>query len=90
MSSFHRSDAYQQALAEAVRNRDVRELIGEPIKAGWFISGQISVSGSTGSADLSIPISGPRGKGAIRAVAKKDGNWKFVLDTGNPGVDAKK
>ncbi len=78
VSSFRSSDAYQQALAEATRNSQVRDYLGEPVKPGWFISGQISVSGSTGSADLSIPISGPRGKGAIRAVANKKGVWKFT------------
>lgn len=78
MASFHNSVAYQQALAKASESQQVRDLIGEPIKAGWFSSGQISVNGSTGKADLSIPIFGPRGKGTIRAVAKKNGVWNFT------------
>lgn len=78
VSSFRNSDVYQQAMAKVVENQQVRELIGEPIKAAWLISGQMNVAGSTGHANLSIPISGPRGKGLIRAVADKSGIWRFT------------
>ena len=76
--SFHGSDVYKQALAKAADSPQVREQIGEPIKPAWLISGQLNSAGSSGSANLSIPISGPRGKGVIRAVAYKTGGvWRF-------------
>jgi hypothetical protein len=79
VTSFHNSDAYQQALTKAAENPQVHELIGEPIKPSWFISGQLNVNGSTGNANFSIPISGPKGKGSIRAVAYKSGGvWRFT------------
>lgn len=79
ITSFHNSDAYQQALTKAAENPQVHELIGEPIKPSWFISGQLNVNGSTGNANFSIPISGPKGKGSIRAVAYKSGGvWHFT------------
>jgi hypothetical protein len=78
-TSFHNSDVYKQALAKAVENSQVRGAIGEPIHPGWFVSGQLNVSGGTGSADLLIPISGPRGSGSIRAVATRNrGVWRFT------------
>jgi hypothetical protein len=78
-ASFRNSDVYKLALAKASENSQVRELIGEPIRPGWLISGQMNVSGSTGNANLLIPVSGPRGKGAIRAVARKSaGAWLFT------------
>lgn len=78
-TSFRNSDVYKQALAQAASNSQVRDLIGEPLKPAWLISGQLNVSGSTGNANLLIPISGPRGKGAIRAVANKTGGvWRFT------------
>jgi hypothetical protein len=78
-ASFRNSDVYKLALAKASENSQVRELIGEPIRPGWLISGQMNVSGSTGNANLLIPVSGPRGKGAIRAVARKSaGVWLFT------------
>ena len=89
-TSIRNSDVYKQALAQAASNSQVRDLIGEPLKPAWLISGQLNVSGSTGSANLSIPISGPRGKGTIRAVANKTGGvWRFtylqVTVNGQPG-----
>jgi amino acid transporter len=77
VGSFRSSDVYRQALAKATESPQVRERLGEPIKPAWFISGQLNVSGSTGNANLSIPISGPRGRALIRAVAQKNGVWRF-------------
>jgi hypothetical protein len=79
ITSFHNSDAYKQALARAAENSQVRAQMGEPIKPSWFISGQLNVNGSTGNANFSIPIAGPKGKGSIRAVAYKSaGVWRFT------------
>lgn len=77
LASFRNSDVYKEAMTRASANAQVRERMGEPIQAGWFVSGQLNVSGSTGTANLSIPIAGPRGKGVIRAVASKNGVWRF-------------
>jgi hypothetical protein len=42
------------------------------------LSGNTNVNGASGDADLSIPISGPKGKGTIFAVAKKSGGeWTY-------------
>lgn len=77
--SFRHSEVYEQAMAPASANSQGREQIGEAVKPAWFISGQLNVSGSTGNANLSIPISGPRGKGAIRVVANQTGGvWRFT------------
>jgi hypothetical protein len=78
-SSFRQSDVYKQAIAQATANAQVREQIGEPIKPDWLISGELNVSGSSGKANLIIPISGPRGRGRIHAVAQKSrGIWRFT------------
>lgn len=78
-SSFRHSDVYQQAIAQAAANPQVREGIGEPIKPDWLISGELNVSGSSGKANLIIPISGYRGRGRIHAVAQKSGGvWRFA------------
>ncbi len=89
-TSFRNSDVFKQAMATATANPQVRAQIGEPIKAAWMVSGQLNVSGSSGNANLSIPLSGSRGKGVLRAVAKKSsGVWRFtylqVSVEGQPG-----
>lgn len=77
-TSFRSSDVYKQAMAQAAANERVHALIGDPIKADWLISGELKVSNDTGNANLSIPISGSRGRGTIRAVASKSGGvWRF-------------
>jgi hypothetical protein len=72
------SDAYNDALAMARANPHVEDALGSPIEAGLLVAGNINVSGSSGSADLAIPVSGPDGKGTIYVVASKSaGRWTF-------------
>jgi hypothetical protein len=63
--------------------------LGFPIKDGFFVSGKTNVSGSSGKADLTIPISGPKGKGTIYFVASKfAGEWTFsklIVEVGKTG-----
>ena len=77
--SFRNSDVYKQAMAEAAANWQVRDQIGDPIRAGWFIFGELKLGGSTGRANFSIPISGARGKGRIRVVANKNEVWRLTI-----------
>lgn len=76
--SFRNSDVYKQAMAQAAANSQVRDQIGEPMKAGWFIFGELKIGTTTGHANFSIPVSGPRGKARIRVVAYKNSAWKFI------------
>lgn len=72
------SDAYKYAVVKAKAHPSVQKAIGSPIEEGMFVTGNVNVSGSSGQADLSIPISGPNGKGTIYVVAAKSaGRWKF-------------
>jgi len=44
----------------------------------WFVSGCEEASLAGGHAELSIPISGPRGKGTIDLeVAREGGHWSY-------------
>ena len=72
------SDAYKQAFAKAKANPAVVSSLGEPIKGGLFVSGNINVNGPSGTANLSIPISGPKGDGTVYLKATKSmGEWTF-------------
>jgi hypothetical protein len=88
-SIMRSSDAYKTAVQRAEESQLVTEKIGHPIKVGWFTSGNIDVSGDRGNADLSIPISGPRGKGHIEVSAKKQhGKWTYqTLEVDVDGSD---
>jgi hypothetical protein len=72
------SDAYKSALAKAKADPRVVNALGSPITDGFFVGGQTNVSGTSGQADMNVPISGPKGKGTIYFVASKfAGKWTF-------------
>jgi hypothetical protein len=76
--SIKQSGAYTQALAQAQASPQVTDKIGQPVAPGWFVSGNINVNGDSGDANISFPVSGPKGKGKIYAEAKKSaGQWQF-------------
>ena len=77
-ASLRNSDVVRQSIALAERNPEVALTLGSPLKPGWLVSGSISLNGSSGNADVSIPVSGPRGKGTIYCVARKSaGQWTY-------------
>jgi len=72
------SDAYKIAVARAKSDQRVVAALGTPIKEGMFSSGKTNVNGPSGEADIAVPISGPKGKATIYAVASKsEGDWSF-------------
>jgi len=72
------SDAYKLAVARAKADPRVTAALGTPISEGMFLSGNTNVNGGSGDADLAIPISGPKGKATIYAVATKSaGKWTY-------------
>jgi hypothetical protein len=78
MGAMRSSDAYTIAMSAAKGHPAVVDALGEPIEVGWFVSGNISVNGASGEADLSIPLNGPRGSATLYVVADKiAGQWEF-------------
>src|SRR5258708_4398103 len=76
MGSMKSSVAYKQGLAQAQASPSVGEALGQPIEAGFFVTGSISVTGPSGKADLGIPVHGPLGKGTLYVTAEKRvGEW---------------
>jgi hypothetical protein len=74
--SFRNSWVYQDALKRAQSDTEVIELLGAPIKDGWFTSG--SLDSGEGDAELSIPIYGPQMKGNLSVSAKRQkGIWTY-------------
>ena len=77
-SMIKSSDAYKDALAAAQTSTVVQKALGTPIEAGFLVSGNINVSGTSGNANLAIPISGPNGEATIYVVATRlQGKWTF-------------
>ena len=76
--AMKRSGPYQDGLATAKNHPEVQEALGTPIDAGLFMGGSIHVNGASGNADITFPISGPRGKARVYIVGRKRaGNWQY-------------
>jgi len=77
-SMMKQSEAYKIALARAQANSAVIEAIGSPISQKGIVSGNSNVNGATGEANLSIPLSGPKGKATLYVETKKSTDiWLF-------------
>src|SRR3954470_2898454 len=55
------SEAYQTAVARAKSNEKVIAALGTPMEEG-FPMGKVNTNNDEGDADLSIPLTGPKGK----------------------------
>lgn len=85
------STPYKESVARAQAHPTVIEQLGSPVEASWLVSGSVNVSGPSGTADLAIPIHGPKGKGNLYVVAKKSaGEWTYttvVAEIGKSRID---
>jgi hypothetical protein len=72
------SGAYQGALSRVKSAPAVVAALGTPIKDGYFFTGNISVDGASGRAELAIPISAPKGTATVYVAASKSlGVWHY-------------
>lgn len=90
LTLMRHTDVFQEAVARAEANPQVRSELGGPIREGWWVSGHVRSTGSSGNAALDIPLKGSRRDGTVYAVAHKSaGRWKYdtleVAVAGRPG-----
>jgi hypothetical protein len=88
-SEFRASYPYQLAVRRATESPAVVAKLGTPLHIGWFVMGSIKFENADGDASISIPISGPNGKGRIFVVGNKHANhWSFdTLEVDVSGQD---
>ena len=90
---MHSSGSYREAMARATQDPTLIAAIGTPIEEGFMMTGKISENGETGSADLTIPLSGPNGAAKLHLRASKSaGVWKYSqlqvkVDATNQWID---
>jgi hypothetical protein len=87
------SDAYRLAFGRACASPTVIERLGEPIRDGWFLQGNIQLTNDDGVANISFPLLGPKGEATAYVVARKTaGRWHFrslivAMDDGRREID---
>ncbi len=78
MSGMKSSDAFQEPMTMVQSDPEVAAHLGEPLEAGWFVSGSMETNGGSGNANLVIPVTGPEGEGKLYVTAhKQTGDWCF-------------
>ena len=78
MSAIKSSEVYQGALKIAQTHPAAVERLGEPVKDGWFVNGNINVGASGGNANFEVPVSGPKNSGTLRVSAVNPGGaWMY-------------
>lgn len=78
ISSMLKGEAYELSLSEIKSNTEVTQLIGSPIEPGFFVMGNVKISGPNGEASLQYSISGPKGSAEAYVFALKNME-KWVL-----------
>jgi hypothetical protein len=70
------SPVFADSLEMIQSDSRAQDLLGSPIEAGWLVSGEISETGATGTAEISFPVSGTQGSGTAYVSARKaEGEW---------------
>jgi len=78
-SLLRSSEAYRMAVEAAKNHPTAQQVLGVPIQDGVFTTGSVSESGSTGSADLEIPLNGSNQSGTLYVTAVKEENtWRLT------------
>lgn len=93
------SDVIDQAIARAEADPRVVETLGTPLERGFLIQGSIQIQNDGGSADVTVPVTGPLGEGELWVVGTRErGEWRldrleveigatgerFPIETGGP------
>ncbi len=83
----------QDAIDKVNEDEYVISILGTPIESNGIMSGNISYHNSTGSADMSIPIKGPKGEAQLYVVGTKENEqWIYsemyvIIDETDEQID---
>jgi hypothetical protein len=73
---FHDLTLTKQAIADLQASDGGKNVLGTPIRAGSFITGEMHIKGEEGAAYISIPVKGSKASGELDVKGiRKDGSW---------------
>ncbi len=72
------STPHQDALSKVNEDEYVVNILGKPIETDGIMNGNLSYKNSVGTADISIPIKGPKGAAQLYVVGNKlNDEWVY-------------
>lgn len=76
IGGLKQSKPYQMAREQVCADHRVREILGEPVAAGWWVTGWVASDAQSGEARLIFPVTGPLGKAQVSATGiRREGRW---------------
>lgn len=90
VSTVKSTDFYAEAMQRAQKSPKVQEALGTPVESGLSFQGGVNYNNGEGSANLSVPISGPKASGTLKAEATRQAGqpWQYsVLEVQVEGGD---
>ncbi len=79
-SLMRSNPAVAEAISKVQSDPRAQQALGTPIVPGWTISGSISDSTNSGSVNVTIPVSGPKGSGLLYVTAYKQGDRWIITN----------
>ena len=77
---FKDSEPYNTAMKKATQSEWVISRLGEPIEEKGIATGNVNYSDDEGSAEIAIPVRGPKNEAEIMVWAKKSGDtWTYTV-----------
>ncbi|MBO7941890.1 hypothetical protein JTP77_039250, partial [Streptomyces sp. S9] len=74
------SEPVRHAMQLAQANPEVKAAFGEPLETGLGFQGSLTTDNDSGAADLSLPITGPKGSGRIYIKGSREADrWTYRL-----------
>ena len=78
--AFKSSHVYQESFQLISASPTLQGALGVPIKAKFFVTGSLELTGLSGQADIVYDVSGPWGTGTVDVVASQSaGKWNFSM-----------
>lgn len=75
---FKDSVPYSVSMETLQKNELVINKLGEPIEPNGMFQGNINYENDEGTADLKIPVKGPKGEATLLVIAEKTGDtWTY-------------
>lgn len=99
MKGLSSSEPCQMAIKAVQNDPQVKAALGEPITPSMLVAGAVNISGESGEANLTFPVTGPKGTAIVLVVGKRvAGKWglpdlrvtlpdgkQIKIDTSNEG-----
>lgn len=89
-SSVRKTEPFQLTLLAAQSSPEIRTQLGEPITLGFLFSGSVNWHNGSGTADVQIPLNGPKGSITIHTIGTQSPGapWNFskMESTSSPPI----